>query len=73
MMEHYSLLTQVVEVITFIKLNEPIGEILYCDQEIGNCSDPCAVAVKRAIPWRHLTNIILFWMKLDRHKSISGK
>ena len=25
----------------------PIGEVLYCEREIGNRSDPCAVAVKR--------------------------
>ena len=26
----------------------PIGGVLYCEQEIGNLSDPCVVAVERA-------------------------
>ena len=26
----------------------PIGEVINCDREIGNRSDPCAVVVKRA-------------------------
>ena len=28
--------------------NAPIDEVLYCEREIGNRSDPCAMAVKRA-------------------------
>ena len=24
------------------------GKVLYCERELGNCIDPCAVALKRA-------------------------
>ena len=27
--------------------NAPVGQVLFCEREIGNCSDPSAVAVKR--------------------------
>ena len=51
----------------------PIKQALYCEEEIGNHSDPCAVAVKRArYPRRHLTDTILFQVEPNCHKFISS-
>ena len=50
MMEHSFTITSVIRGYHIYKdeWDAPIGEVLYCEREIGNRSDPCAVAVKRA-------------------------
>ena len=51
----------------------PIDQVLYCEQEIGNCRDPCTVVVKSATVGRPLLIIILSRVKLNHHKFISSK
>ena len=57
----HSLLT---EAIVFIKMDgiaTPTGKVLYCEREIGNRSDPCAVIVKKCYPLRYLIIQFYFW------------
>ena len=53
-MEHSFTLSSVIRGYHVYKDNwdAPIGEELYCEREIGNRSDPCAVAVKQMIAGR---------------------
>ena len=44
----HSLLTKVIMHVYKNGWDVPIGEVINCDIEIGNRSDPCAVAVKTA-------------------------
>ena len=44
----HSLLTKVIMHVYRNGWDVPIGEVINCNREIGNHSDPCAVVVKRA-------------------------
>ena len=44
----HSLLTKVIMHVYKNGWDVPVGEVINCDREISNRSDPCAVAVKRA-------------------------
>ena len=50
MMEHSFIINSVIQGYHVNKdgWDSPIGEVLCCEQETGNLSDHCAVAVKRA-------------------------